>query len=136
MATQDEVEQDQYRKIAELTAEVKTNNGRVEQLSASVDMTNRLIIKQLEQSSSDHKASMVEMRAMYDSHVKMTRYIFAVLSLIILFLIAALVYGAIGKDGLYAVRQTVPTHRVAGKDAIPISDKEKPRLPHNDNTTE
>ena len=136
MATRDDIEKDQYDKISHLAAEVETNNGRVEQLTASVDVSNQLIIKQMEQLASEHKSAMTELRSMHDSYVKMTRYIFGMLGVIILFLIAALVYGAIGKDGLYAVGQTVPTNRMAGKDAIPVSDKEKPRLPVEDNTTE
>lgn len=109
MAQHDEIEKDQYKKIAELTAEVKTNNGRVEQLSASVDVTNQLVIKQMEQSSEEHKASMAEMRAMYDSHVKMTKWFIGALILIIVVLILALAYGAIGERGMYAVRETMPT---------------------------
>lgn len=136
MASRDDIEKDQYDKISHLAEEIEANNGRVEQLTASVDVSNRLIVRQMEQSAEDHKAAMAELRGMHDSYVKMTRYLFGMLGVIILFLIAALVYGAIGKDGLYAVRQTVPTSRVAGKDAIPLQDKEKPRLPQEDDTTE
>ena len=125
MAQHDEIEKDQYKKIAELTAEVKTNNGRVEQLSASVDVTNQLVIKQMEQSSEEHKASMAEMRAMYDSHVKMTKWFIGALIVIIIVLILALAYGAIGERGMYAVRETMPSVIQQGNPrspAVPIPD--------------
>lgn len=108
MAQHDEIERDQYEKINALTAEVKTNNGKVEQLTASVDVSNQLVIRQMEQSAADHKASMVELRSMHDSYVKLTKYIVGILALIIVMLICALVYGAIGERGLFAVRDSMP----------------------------
>lgn len=103
MGLQADIENDQYEKIAELTAEVKTNNGRVEQLSASVDVTNQLVIKQMEQSAEEHKSSIQELRKMHDSYAKLTKWIIGSLVAIVILLIFALIYGAIGERGFNAV---------------------------------
>lgn len=71
--------QRQWACIGDLTAEVKVLSGTV---SAQND-TNKDLVKLLKKALS------------YEFYV-------------ILVLIAALVYGAIGKDGLFAVRQTIP----------------------------
>ena len=112
MATREDVEKDQYDKIHALTAEVKENNGRVEQLTASVDVANQLIIKQMEQSAEEHKAAVAELRSMHDSYAKMTKWFIGALVVIILFLIGVIAYGAIGEKGMYAVRDAMP--KVAG----------------------
>lgn len=101
MANHDEIEKDQYEKINALTA-------RVESLVGVVDTSNDILIKQMEQNATDHAAAMDKMQAMHDSYVTMTKYIIGLLFIVIFSLIGALIYGAIGKEGLRAVRETMP----------------------------
>ena len=79
MPSNAEIEKDQYEKINTLT-------GRVEQLVGAVDVANKINLELMK---------LLKKALSYEFWV-------------ILFLIAALVYGAIGKDGLFAVRQAVP----------------------------
>lgn len=115
MALRDNVEKDQYEKINALTS-------RVEQLTGSVDVSNQLVIKQMEQSAADHKAAMSELRSMHDSYAKMTKWIIGSLVSIILFLIGAIIYGAIGSDGFYAVRGGTTTTASVQQPCAPPSD--------------
>lgn len=87
MPTKEEIEKDQYEKINALT-------GRVEQLVGAVDVANQINLELMK----------ILKKAIF--------YMF----LIIVFLIGAIIYGAIGKEGFYAVRQTVPIPS-SGKDA-------------------
>lgn len=97
----DAIEKDQYDKINSLVA-------RVEGLTAAVGVSNQI-------------------------NIEMTRMLKKALSYefwTIIVLIAALVYGAIGKDGLFAVRQAVPVPNVP---ALPHSDQQAVIAPwHND----
>lgn len=111
------VEKDQYEKINRLTA-------RVEQLTGSVDVSNQLVIRQMEQSAADHKAAMQELRTMHDSYAKMTRWIVCSLITIILFLTGAIVYGAIGREGFYSVRPNFPQTAQFQTDMIPFNDRQ------------
>ena len=79
MATHDEIERDQYEQIHSLAAEVHS-------LSGAVQVSNE-INKQL---------------------VALMRKVFYCMFFIIVILIGALIYGAIGKDGLFSVRDTLP----------------------------
>ena len=97
----DAIEKDQYEKLNALTT-------KVEGLTSAVDVSNDILIKQMEQSSEDHKVAISELRMMHDSYVTMTKYIIGLLALIIFSLIGAITYGAIGKQGLFAVRDTIP----------------------------
>ena len=63
---------------------------------------------QLEQSAADHAAAMEEMKSMHESYVTMTKYIIGLLFVAIFSLIGAIIYGAIGKQGLFAVRDSMP----------------------------
>lgn len=101
MANHDEIEKDQYEKINALTT-------RVESLVGVVDTSNDILIKQMEQNATDHAAAMDKMQAMHDSYVTMTKYIIGLLFIVIFSLIGALIYGAVGKEGLRAVRETMP----------------------------
>lgn len=79
MSSNAEIEKDQYEKINDLRTSV-------DQLRGSVDVANQINIEHMK---------LLKKALSYEFHL-------------ILFLIAALVYGAIGKDGLFAVRQAVP----------------------------
>ena len=79
--------QRQWACINDLTAEVKVLNGTV----AAQNATNAELLKLLKKALS------------YEFYV-------------ILVLVGALVYGAIGKDGLFAVRQTLPIPGNGGED--------------------
>lgn len=97
----DEIEREQFDKINSLTA-------RVEGLASAVDVSNDILVKQMNQNAADHSAAMDKMQKMHDSYVKMTKYIIGLLFVVIFSLIGALIYGAIGKEGLHAVRETMP----------------------------
>ena len=97
----DENDANQWKVINSLAA-------RVEGLSSAVDVSNDILIKQMEQSAKDHEAAMTKMQAMHDSYVTMTKYIIGLLFLVIFSLIGAIIYGAIGKQGLFAVRDSMP----------------------------
>lgn len=79
MAQHDEIEKDQYDKIHELTK-------KVESLTGAVDVANQINIE---------LSKLLKRALSYEFYV-------------IIILIAALVYGAIGEKGLYSVRQFVP----------------------------
>lgn len=98
MAAHDEIEKDQYDKINSLTS-------RVEQLAGAVDISNQM------------NAQLIGLLK------KALCYMFW----IIVFLIGAIIYGAIGKDGFYAVRGSIPMPQqsVVSQDAIPWNDKSK-----------
>lgn len=100
-ARHDDIEKDQYDKINTLAA-------KVEGLTSAVDVSNNILIRQIEQGAVDHSAAMDKMQKMHDSYVKMTKYIIGLLFIVIFSLIGALIYGAIGKEGLRAVRETMP----------------------------
>ena len=104
----DEIEKDQYEKLNALAA-------RVEGLTSAVDVSNDILVKHMEQSAADHAAAMEEMKSMHESYVTMTKYIIGLLFVAIFSLIGAIIYGAVGKQGLFAVRDAMP--RVA--QAIP-----------------
>lgn len=91
MATHDEIEKDQYQQIHSLAAEVHS-------LSGAVQVSNE-INKQL---------------------VALMKKVFYCMFFIILVLIGALVYGAIGKDGLYSVRDTLPKNPITSRLVMPI----------------
>lgn len=98
MATPEEhlaIENDQYAKIHELTS-------KVGQLAGTVEAANKI----------NQDLVMLLKRALL--------YMF----ITILFLIGAVIYGAIGKEGFYAVRQVVPT----SAEALPWNDKQN--APH------
>ena len=97
----DEIEKDQYEKLNALAA-------RVEGLTSAVDVSNDILVKQLEQSAADYAAAMEEMKSMHESYVTMTKYIIGILSVVIFSLIGAIIYGAIGRQGLFAVRDSMP----------------------------
>ena len=97
----DDIEKDQYDKINTLAA-------KVEGLTSAVDVSNDILLRQIEQSAVDHSAAMDKLQKMHDSYVKMTKYIIGMLFIVIFSLIGALIYGAIGKEGLHAVRDTMP----------------------------
>lgn len=97
----DNIEKDQYDKINSLAA-------KVEGLTSAVDVSNDILVKQMEQSAKGHEAAMAKMQDMHDSYVTMTKYIIGLLFLVIFSLIGAIIYGAIGKQGLFAVRDTMP----------------------------
>lgn len=86
----EEIEKDQYEKINGLTA-------RVEGLVAAVDISNQINIEMLKQ-----------LRDQRDSFERMTHRVLWGAFAIILVLLAALIFGAIGKDGLFAVRDSMP----------------------------
>lgn len=97
----DDIEKDQYEKINSLAA-------KVEGLTAAVDISNQLNIET----------------------VKLLKKALSYEFWTIIVLIAALVYGAIGKDGLFAVRQAVPVPTVP---ALPQGDQQAVIAPwHND----
>ena len=98
---QDEIEANQWKVINGLAA-------RVEGLSSAVDVSNDILLKQLVQNAEEHKAAIAELRRMHDSYVTMTKYIICLLFLVIFALIGAIIYGAIGKQGLFAVRDSMP----------------------------
>ena len=75
MPTNAEIEKDQYEKINALT-------GRVEQLVGAVDVANQINLELM----------------------KLIKKALCYMFWIIVFLICAIIYGAIGKDGFYAVR--------------------------------
>lgn len=100
-ARHDDIEKDQYDKINTLAA-------KVEGLTSAVDVSNNILIRQIEQGAVDHSAAMDKIQKMHDSYVKMTKYIIGLLFIVIFSLIGALIYGAIGKEGLHAVRETMP----------------------------
>lgn len=79
MPTNAEIEKDQYEKINDLTQKVAS-------LTSAVDVSNQVNIE----------------------HMKLLKKALSYEFYLILFLIAALVYGAIGKDGLFSVRHVVP----------------------------
>lgn len=88
-------DEQQDERINKLTA-------RVEQLTGAVDVSNQMNLQLIA----------LLKKALF--------YMF----LIIVFLIGAIIYGAIGKDGFYAVRPTFPTtaYHPHGGDIIPWSD--------------
>ena len=88
------VENDQYQKINELSA-------KVEQLAGVVSMANKI---------NGDLVSLLKKALLY-------------MFLIIVCLIGAIIYGAIGKDGFYAVRQGVVP--IGHADAIPWGDDKK-----------
>lgn len=102
----DEVEKNQWKVINSLAA-------KVEGLSSAVDVSNDILIKQMEQNAEEHKAAIAELRTMHDSYVTMTKYIIGLLAIIIFSLIGAIIYGAIGKQGLFAVRDSMPKMAIA-----------------------
>jgi len=79
MATTEDIEKDQYDKIHSLTA-------RMEQLTGAVDVSNQINLELM----------------------KLLKKALCYMFWIIVFLIGAIIYGAIGKDGFYAVRQSIP----------------------------
>ena len=79
--------QRQWKSINALTAEVKT-------LSGTVDVQNKII---------------TDLVALLKKALSLEFYV-------ILILIAALIYGAIGKEGLFAVRQSLPIPQRQGDD--------------------
>ena len=79
MATHDEIERDQYQQIHSLAAEVHT-------LAGTVEIANQINEKLL----------------------KLMTKVFYCMFFIVIVLIGALIYGAIGKDGLFSVRDTLP----------------------------
>lgn len=79
--------QRQWKSINALTAEVKS-------LSGTVDAQNKII---------------TDLVALLKKALSLEFYV-------ILILIAALVYGAVGKEGLYAVRQSLPIPQRDGDD--------------------
>lgn len=91
----------QWKSINALTAEVKSLSGMV----AAQTKINSDLVELLKKALS------------YEFYV-------------ILFLIAALVYGAIGKDGLFAVRQAIPIPQQDDDDAAMLT---QPIAPPPDN---
>lgn len=92
------VEKDQYEKINTLTS-------KVEQLTGAVDVANQINLELM----------------------KLLKKALCYMFWVIVFLIGAIIYGAIGKDGFYAVRGTIPmpSQSVVSQDAIPWTDKSK-----------
>lgn len=97
----DENDANQWKVINGLAA-------KVEGLSSAVDVSNDILIKQMQQNAEEHKAAIAEIQKMHDSYVTMTKYIIGLLFLVIFALIGAIIYGAIGKQGLFAVRDSMP----------------------------
>ena len=81
MATHDEIERDQYQQIHSLAAEVHT-------LAGTVEIANKINEKLL----------------------RLMTKVFYCMFFIILVLIGAIIYGAIGRDGLYSVREALPVN--------------------------
>lgn len=100
MPTNSEIEKDQYDKINTLT-------GRVEQLVGAVDVANQINLELM----------------------KLLKKALAYEFWVIIILIAALVYGAIGEKGLYSVRQVIPVPSsdgqasLIGNDMAPWNDR-------------
>ena len=92
MPTNAEIEKDQYEKINDLTKKVAS-------LPSAVDIPNQVNIELL----------------------KLLKRVMCGAFIIILILLGALIFGAIGKEGLFAVRQTLPLNLPGDQttDAIP-----------------
>ena len=97
MPTHEEVHADLYEKLNANTAEVKELTGAVRVLTRQ----NERFFEMMERKDAQYIAEL-------DKKDKSQGRIVIALFVLLAFTLAAVVYGAIGRDGLHAVRETVP----------------------------
>lgn len=97
MPTHDDIHADLYEKLNANTAEVKELTGAVRVLTRQ----NERFFEMIEKKDTQYIAEL-------DKKDKAQGRIVIALFVMLAFMLAALVYGAIGRDGLHAVRETVP----------------------------
>lgn len=110
MATQDEIHRDLYEKVnlntiavGSLTSEVRANNDHFEKILATTTQHFESMISMMER----------DMKRRHREVLGLVMFAF--------FCVGIIGYGAIGKDGLYTVRQTVPAI-ANGQSGVPIDD--------------